>query len=94
MIKIMDTEVNNVTKQASSNRIKPLDLKRINPFFFGFQIQIQFQTQPLVDQRPVDPWTAQFGGGLQFGRRWEAVLEVGSNFKDATIVVASAAFRF
>jgi hypothetical protein len=47
-----------------------------------------------IDQRPANPWTAQLGGGLQVGRRWEVLLEVGSNFEDATIVVVSAAFRF
>jgi len=47
-----------------------------------------------VDQRPVDPWTYQAGGSLGFGKRWEALIEAGSNFDDAFVGVFSAAFRF
>lgn len=47
-----------------------------------------------VDQRPVDPLTYQAGGSLGFGRRWEAMLELGSNFDDAFVGVLSAAYRF
>jgi hypothetical protein len=47
-----------------------------------------------VDQRPVDPVTYQFGGSLGFGRRWETMLELGSNFDDAFVGVLSAAYRF
>jgi hypothetical protein len=47
-----------------------------------------------VDQRPVDPVTYQFGGSLGFGRRWETMLELGSNFDDAFVGVLSAGYRF
>ena len=47
-----------------------------------------------VDQRPVNPLTLQAGGSIGFGKRWELMLEVGSNFDDAFVGVFSAAFRF
>ncbi|HET9952305.1 MAG TPA: hypothetical protein VFS09_10985 [Candidatus Eisenbacteria bacterium] len=47
-----------------------------------------------IDQRPVDPWTYQAGGSLGFGKRWEVLLEAGSNFDDAFVGVLSASFRF
>jgi len=47
-----------------------------------------------VDQRPVSALTYQVGGRVSIGRRWEMLGEVGSNFDDAFIGVASAAFRF
>jgi hypothetical protein len=47
-----------------------------------------------IDQRPVNPWTAQLGGGLGVGKRFEMILEAGSNFNDAILGVLSAAFRF
>ena len=47
-----------------------------------------------VDQRPADPLTYQIGGSVTFNSRWHLMLEAGSNFDDATIVVASATWRF
>lgn len=47
-----------------------------------------------VDQRPVDPLTWQTGGSLGLGKRWEVMLEVGSNFDDAFMGVFSASYRF
>jgi hypothetical protein len=47
-----------------------------------------------VDQRPVSPLTAQLGGSVGIGKRWEALVEVGSNFDDAFVGVFSATFRF
>jgi hypothetical protein len=47
-----------------------------------------------VDQRPVNPMTLQAGGSLGIGKRWELMLEIGSNFDDAFVGVFSASFRF
>ena len=47
-----------------------------------------------VDQRPVDPLTYQAGGSIGIGKRWEVMVEVGSNFDDAFLGILSASFRF
>jgi hypothetical protein len=47
-----------------------------------------------VDQQPVHPTTLEVGGALSIDRRWELLLEVGSNFDDAFVTVASAGYRF
>jgi hypothetical protein len=47
-----------------------------------------------VDQRPVNPLTLQAGGSIGIGKRWEVMVEVGSNFDDAFVGVFSASFRF
>ncbi|MBP1646938.1 MAG: hypothetical protein H6Q30_383 [Bacteroidetes bacterium] len=47
-----------------------------------------------VDQRPVNPMTLQAGGSIGIGKRWELMLEAGSNFDDAFVGVFSASFRF
>jgi hypothetical protein len=47
-----------------------------------------------VDQRPVDPMTWQTGGSLGIGKRWDLMLEVGSNFDDAFLGIFSASYRF
>jgi hypothetical protein len=47
-----------------------------------------------VDQRPVNPLTLQAGGSLAISKRWELMVEVGSNFDDAFVGVFSASFRF
>lgn len=47
-----------------------------------------------VDMRPVDPWTYQIGGSFGIDKRWEFMVEVGSNFADAFVGVFSASFRF
>ena len=47
-----------------------------------------------VYQRPVNPVTVQAGGSAMIGKRWELLLEAGSNFDDAFVGVGSAAYRF
>ena len=47
-----------------------------------------------VDQRPVKPTTLQRGGSLSINRRWEVLVEVGSNFDDAFLTVVSGSYRF
>ena len=47
-----------------------------------------------VDQQPVDPLTFQFGASVTVSRNWDLLVEVGSNFDDAFVAVASCAYRF
>jgi len=47
-----------------------------------------------VEQEPTDPLTYQFGGRLSLNRRWDLMVELGSNFNDARMLVMSASFRF
>jgi hypothetical protein len=47
-----------------------------------------------VDQQPVNPTTLEFGGSLTVDRRWDVLLEVGSNFDDAFLTVVSGSYRF
>jgi hypothetical protein len=47
-----------------------------------------------VDQEPADPVTYQIGGSLSLNRRWDLLVEAGSNFDDARLLVLSASFRF
>jgi hypothetical protein len=47
-----------------------------------------------VEQEPTDPLTYQFGGRLSVDRRWDAMVEVGSNFDDARMLILSGSFRF
>jgi hypothetical protein len=47
-----------------------------------------------VEQRPVHPTTLEVGGSLTIERRWEFLVEVGSNFDDAFLTVVSAGYRF
>jgi hypothetical protein len=47
-----------------------------------------------IDQRPVNPLTVELGGSLSLGKRWEALLELGTNSDADRVVVFSAAFRF
>ena len=47
-----------------------------------------------IDQRPLHPLTYQAGGSVGLGKRWEALLEAGSNFDDAFVGVLSVSFRF
>ena len=47
-----------------------------------------------IDQQPVNPLTAQLGGSLSIGKRWEAMLEVGGNADADRVVVFSAVYRF
>jgi hypothetical protein len=47
-----------------------------------------------IDQRPVNPTTLQAGGSIGIRKRWDLMVEAGSNFDDAFVGVFSAAFRF
>ena len=47
-----------------------------------------------VEQRPVNPTTLELGGSLSLNRRWEILVEVGSNFDDAFLTVVSGSYRF
>ena len=47
-----------------------------------------------IDQRPVNPLTAQLGGSLSLEKRWEAMLELGANSGGDLVMVFSAVFRF
>lgn len=47
-----------------------------------------------IDQRPVHPITMQGGASVAAGKRWEALVELGSNFDDAFLGIFSASFRF
>jgi hypothetical protein len=47
-----------------------------------------------VDQEPVNPMTFELGYSLGFSKRWELMLELGSNFADAALGVFSLAYRF
>jgi hypothetical protein len=47
-----------------------------------------------IDQQPVNPLTAQLGGSLSLGKRWEAMLELGANSDSDRVFVFSAVYRF
>ena len=51
-------------------------------------------TQVLVTQRPVDPMTYQLGASLTIDRHWDVLVEAGTNFDDANMLVLSASYRF
>jgi hypothetical protein len=51
-------------------------------------------TQVEVEQQPVNPTTLELGGSLTIGRRWDILVEVGSNFDDAFLTVVSGGYRF
>ena len=52
------------------------------------------QTVVDVDQRPVDPWTYQVGANLGIDRTWDVMVELGTNFNDATMAIVSVGYRF
>jgi hypothetical protein len=52
------------------------------------------RTQVEVEQRPVNPTTLELGGSLSINRRWDLLVEVGSNFDDAFLTVVSGSYRF
>ena len=52
------------------------------------------RTQVEVEQQPVNPTTLELGGSLTIGRRWDILVEVGSNFDDAFLTVFSGSYRF
>lgn len=52
------------------------------------------QAKVEVEQRPVNPATLELGGSLSINRRWDILVEVGSNFNDAFLTVVSGSYRF
>lgn len=52
------------------------------------------QAKVEVEQRPVNPTTLELGGSLSINRRWDILVEVGSNFNDAILTVVSGSYRF
>jgi hypothetical protein len=57
-------------------------------------VPIVGQTRVEVDQRPVNPVTLELGGSLTIDRRWDLLVEVGSNLDDAFLTVVSGSYRF
>jgi hypothetical protein len=58
------------------------------------EIPVFGPTEVEVEQRPVNPTTLELGGSLSINRRWELLVEVGSNFDDAFLTVVSGSYRF
>ncbi len=52
------------------------------------------RTEVEVEQEAVNPVTMQLGGSLTVERRWEVLVEIGSNFDDAFLTVISGSYRF
>jgi hypothetical protein len=51
-------------------------------------------TRVEVDQQPVNPTTLELGASLSLDRRWDLLVEIGSNFDDAFLTVLSGSYRF
>jgi hypothetical protein len=51
-------------------------------------------TEIRVTQRPVNPLTYQLGASVTLNRHWDLLVEAGSNFDDAHMLVMSASYRF
>ena len=47
-----------------------------------------------IEQHPVNPWTFHSGFMISLNKRFDFMAELGTNFKDASIAVLSATFRF
>jgi len=47
-----------------------------------------------VTQRPVNPLTYQVGASVTIARHWDLLIEAGTNFDDASLLVMSASYRF
>lgn len=47
-----------------------------------------------VDQEPVNPVTYEVGASLSFNRKWDVMVEIGSNLDDAFLTVVSGSYRF
>ncbi len=47
-----------------------------------------------IEQQPVNPWTFHSGFMISLNKRFDFMAELGTNFKDASIAVLSATFRF
>ena len=63
-------------------------------------LEIKVPTDELGDvlvrvyQHPENPWTMQCGFMLSLSQRFDVMTELGTNFKDASISVLTASFRF
>jgi hypothetical protein len=58
------------------------------------QVPVVGETRVEVEQQPVNPMTLEIGGSLSLNRRWDLLVEVGSNFDDAFLTVLSGSYRF
>jgi len=58
------------------------------------QLPVIGPTKVRVTQRPVDPLTWQLGASLTIARHWDLLVEAGTNFDDANMLVLSASYRF
>jgi hypothetical protein len=58
------------------------------------EVPIVGTTQVEVEQQPLNPITLELGGSLSINRRWDLLVEVGSNFDDAFLTVVSGSYRF
>jgi hypothetical protein len=58
------------------------------------QLAIIGPTEVRVTQRPVDPLTYQLGASVTIARHWDLLIEAGTNFDDAKMLVLSASYRF
>jgi hypothetical protein len=58
------------------------------------QLPVIGPTKVRVTQRPADPLTWQLGASLTIARHWDLLIEAGTNFDDANLLVFSANYRF
>lgn len=63
-------------------------------FTISEQLPVIGPTEVRVTQRPVDPVTYQVGASLTIDRHWDLMIEAGTNFDDARMLVFSASYRF
>jgi hypothetical protein len=47
-----------------------------------------------IEQQPVNPWTYHSGFMISLNKRFDFMAELGTNFKDASIAVLNATYRF
>ncbi|HSR17067.1 MAG TPA: hypothetical protein VLM39_03150 [Ignavibacteriaceae bacterium] len=47
-----------------------------------------------IKQEPVNPWTAHLGFILSTSKRFDFMIEIGTNFNDASVSIFSATYRF
>jgi hypothetical protein len=57
-------------------------------------VPIVGRTRVEVEQETVKPTTLELGASLSIDRRWDILIEVGSNFDDAFLTVVSGSYRF
>jgi hypothetical protein len=58
------------------------------------QLPVIGPTEVRVTQRPVDPLTYQLGASVTIDRHWDLLIEAGTNFDDANMLVLSGSYRF